>query len=123
VRGGQQLKVKCEPGHRCASSQRGTLALRSPSTSLEVMTLPQLPIGDASLRRVFEDPALSLAAKGLLAVVLTRPPGARVSQADLFATSSDPLTTIHKAARELARTGLVGTFSGRAGNGVRLHRG
>jgi hypothetical protein len=85
-----------------------------------VMMLAQPRVGDPALRRVFADPDLSLAAKGLLAVVLTRPQGARVSAADLFATSSDPMATITKACRELVRAGLVGTFSSRAGSGIKL---
>jgi DNA-binding IscR family transcriptional regulator len=81
------------------------------------------PIADAGLRSVFSDPDLSLAAKGALAFVLTRPPGARVSPADLFGASSDSMDAIARAIRELARSGLVGTVKGgRAGGGVTLHR-
>jgi hypothetical protein len=69
-------------------------------------------IADPSLRAVFEDPGLSLAAKGALAFVLTRPPGTRVRPEDLFASSSDPMPVITKAVRELARTGLVGSVRG-----------
>lgn len=77
-------------------------------------------IADPSLRAVFEDPDLSLAAKGALALILTRPPGARVSPEYLFSSSNDPMTVITKAVRELARTGLVGTAKPRrAGGGVR----
>jgi hypothetical protein len=71
-------------------------------------------IADPSLRAVFEDPDLSLAAKGALAIILTRPPGARVSPEELFASSSDPMAVVAKPVRELARTGLVGTVPPRA---------
>jgi DNA-binding IscR family transcriptional regulator len=64
---------------------------------------------------------LSLAAKGVLAFVLTRPAGARVTQAELFGCSRDPMTVIEAAVKELARKGLVGTVRGRAGSGVRLN--
>jgi hypothetical protein len=85
--------------------------------------MPSPRIADPLLRRVFEDPGLSLA-KGALAFVLTRPPGARVSEAELFAASSDPLMEITKAVRELARTGLVGTVKReRAGAGIALKGG
>lgn len=80
--------------------------------------MPRIP--DPALRAVFEDPDLSLAAKGALAVILTRPSGARVSPEYLFSSSSDPMTVVSKAVRELARTGLVGTAkAGRAGGGIR----
>jgi hypothetical protein len=62
--------------------------------------MAQLRIADPLLRRVFEDPDLSLAAKGALAFVLTPPSGARVSPADLFVSSSDPMTAIAKAVRD-----------------------
>jgi hypothetical protein len=71
-------------------------------------------IADPALRAVFEDPDLSLAAKGALAVILTRPPGTRVSREELFASSSDPMAVVAKAVRELACTGLVGTVPPRA---------
>jgi hypothetical protein len=86
--------------------------------------MPQPRIADSLLRRVFEDPGLSLAAKGALAFVLTRPAGARISEAELFTCSSDPLDAIAQAVRELARTGLVGTVKpGRAGGGIVLKGG
>ena len=60
---------------------------------------------DPAPRAVFEHPDLSLAAKGALAVILTRPSGARVSPEYLFSSSGDPMTVVSKA--------------GRAGGGVR----
>ena len=82
--------------------------------------MPQSPIADSALRHVFEDQDLSLAAKGVLAFVLTRPAGARVTQAELFGSSRDPMAVIEAAVKELARKGLVGTVRGRAGSGVKL---
>jgi hypothetical protein len=69
--------------------------------------MPRIP--DPALRALFEHPDLSLAAKGALAVILTRPSGARVSPEYLFSSSGDPMTVVSKAVPELARTGLVGT--------------
>jgi hypothetical protein len=86
--------------------------------------MAQPRIADPLLRRVLEDPDLSLAAKGALAFVLTRPSGARVSPADLFVSSSDPMMAIAKAVQELTRAGLIGTVKpGRAGGGIVLKGG
>ncbi len=65
--------------------------------------------GTAELRGVLADPTLSLAAKGVLAFVLTRPPGTRVTRALLSSSNSDPDAVIEAALRELARSGLVPT--------------
>ena len=74
---------------------------------------------DASFRALLASPELSYAAKGVLAFVLTRPPGAKVGLAELFAASTDPIEQITKAVRELTRMGLVATRQpGRAGTGV-----
>jgi hypothetical protein len=83
--------------------------------------MPGPLIQDAALRRVFADPDLSLAAKGALAYVLTRPAGARVGAADLFSDSSDPIKVVEGALRELVRTGLVGTA--KRGRASRRSRG
>jgi hypothetical protein len=77
--------------------------------------MPRIP--DPALRALFEHPDLSLAAKGALAVILTRPSGARVSPEYLFSSSGDPMTVVSKAVPELARTGLVGTARPAAGSG------
>jgi len=69
--------------------------------------MPRIP--DPALRALFEHPDLSLPAMGALAVILTRPSGARVSPEYLFSSSGDPMTVVSKAVPELARTGLVGT--------------
>src|SRR6266702_2968546 len=65
--------------------------------------------GRAELRGVLADPTLSLAAKGVLAFVLTRPPGTRVTLALLSSSNPDPDAVIEAALRELARSGLVPT--------------
>lgn len=79
--------------------------------------MPRIP--DPAPGAVFKHPDLSLAAKGALAVILTRPSGARVSPEYLSSSSGDPMTVVSKAVQELARTGLVGTAkAGRAGGGV-----
>ncbi len=59
------------------------------------------------LRGVQLDPALSLAAKGLLHALLLRPPGAVLTRAELFATNRDPMAVIDAAIEELARAGLA----------------
>jgi hypothetical protein len=59
------------------------------------------------LRGVRLDPALSLAAKGLLEQVLMRPPGAVLTRAELFETNRDPMTVLDAAIEELAHAGLV----------------
>jgi hypothetical protein len=69
---------------------------------------------------------LSLAAKGLLSYIVTRPPGTVVTKAELFQASSDSMATIESAAGELVRHGLVGTVPGRgrgnrASGGITLH--
>jgi hypothetical protein len=79
-----------------------------------------------AFRSVLAHPDLSLAAKGLLAYIVTRPPGAVLTKAELFQASSDSMTAIEQAARELVRKGLVGSVAGRGrGNrqsdGLSLH--
>jgi hypothetical protein len=79
-----------------------------------------------AFRSLLADPDLSLAAKGLLSYVITRPPGAVITKAELFQSSSDSLPTIEAAMRELVSKGLVGNVSGRGrGNrqsgGISLH--
>jgi DNA-binding IscR family transcriptional regulator len=79
-----------------------------------------------AFRAVLAAPDLSLAAKGLMAYVVTRPPGVVITKAELFQASSDPMPTIEQATRELVRLGLVGTVPGRGrGNrqsgGITLH--
>lgn len=46
-------------------------------------------------------------AKGVLAFVLSRPPGAVITRAELLSCSRDPIQVIDAAVRELAQAGLV----------------
>jgi hypothetical protein len=90
------------------------------------MTRPA-SLSDASLRALLASPDLSFAAKGVLAFVLTRPPGARVGLAALFAASTDRMETITAAVRELSRMGLVaslkpGRGAGQGDGAIRLHQ-
>ncbi len=76
------------------------------------------PIGDdAALRSILADPALSYTAKGVLVFVLSRPPGAVITRAELLASGRDPTAAIDAAVRELAQAGLV-PASRTAGRGV-----
>jgi len=83
--------------------------------------------GLAELRGVLADPSLSLAAKGVLALVLTRPPGAVITRATLFESNRDPMTVIDAAVKELAQRGLVATVAPakrnapRRSGGIRLN--
>jgi hypothetical protein len=76
---------------------------------------------------VLADPNLSLAAKGILAFVLTRPPGAVVTRAELFESNRDTIAVIDAAIKELAQGGFVSTVSPakrsapRRSGGIRLH--
>jgi hypothetical protein len=78
------------------------------------------------LRGVQQDPAMSLAAKGLLHELLARPPGVVLTRAELFQTNRDGMAAIDAAIEELARAGLVVKVKprkrsqGRASGGVRL---
>ena len=65
------------------------------------------------LAAVLADPELSLAAKGALAIVATRPPGAVVTRAELFRLNSDSISTIDRALKELVSRGLVGNVAAR----------
>ncbi len=67
--------------------------------------------GLAELRAVLADPSLSLAAKGVLALVLTRPPGAVITRATLFESNRDPMKVIDAAIKELAQGGFVATVA------------
>jgi hypothetical protein len=58
------------------------------------------------------EPGLSLAAKGLAAFVLSRPPRP-ITRAELFRSSSDPMPMINAAIAELVAVGMVETVPGR----------
>jgi hypothetical protein len=60
-----------------------------------------------------------VAAKGVLALVLSRPPGAVIGLGELFAASADPMEVVESAIDELVHAGLLtGTPPGRAGAGT-----
>jgi len=69
-------------------------------------------IRDPALCVLTAEPGLSLAAKGLAAYLLTRPPRP-VTRGELFSISSDPMPMINGAIRELVACGLVETVPGR----------
>jgi hypothetical protein len=92
------------------------------------MVAPGQPITAQELRVVLADPGLSFAAKGVLALVLSRPPGAVVATGELFASSADPMPLVEEAVAELVQAGLVastrpGRAAGTAGGGVVFGRG
>jgi hypothetical protein len=64
------------------------------------------PVPSPALTVLTAEPGLSLAAKGLAAFVLSRPPRP-ISMGELFRTSSDPWPMIRGAVRELADAGMV----------------
>jgi hypothetical protein len=64
------------------------------------------PVDSPALCMLTGEPGLSLAAKGLAALVLTRPPRP-ISMAELFRISSDPWPMIRGAVKELADAGMV----------------
>jgi hypothetical protein len=68
--------------------------------------MPKPPVPSPALTVLTAEPGLSLAAKGLAAFVLSRPPRP-ISMGELFRTSSDPWPMIRGAVRELADAGMV----------------
>ncbi len=92
----------------------------------------QLQRGVAISRRelngVLADPSLSLAAKGILAFVLTRPAGAVITRAELFESNRDPIKVIDAAIKELAQGGFISTVppakrsAPRRSGGITLHQ-
>jgi hypothetical protein len=76
--------------------------------------MPRPLIAPHGLAAVLAEDSLSYSAKGVLAYLLTRPPGATVTKADLFCSSRDSLATIEAAVKELAAAGLLGTVRPRA---------
>jgi hypothetical protein len=82
---------------------------RQRPTAPERLVAPGQPISLAELRGVLADPGLSFAAKGVLALVLSRPPGAVVGPGELFAASADPMEAIEHAVEELVHAGLLAT--------------
>jgi hypothetical protein len=87
--------------------QRGTAAPGSAPVSR--LVAPGQPVSAAELRAVLADPGLSFAAKGVLALVLSRPAGAVIGLGELFAASADPMPVVERAVAELVRAGLLST--------------
>jgi hypothetical protein len=91
---------------------------RQRPTAPERLIAPGQPITVAELRGVLADPGLSFAAKGVLALVLSRPPRAAVSIGELFASCADPMEVVDQALDELVRADLLArTRPGRAAAG------
>jgi hypothetical protein len=93
------------------------------STPAPRLVAPSQPITARELRGVLADPGLSLAAKGVLALVWSRPAGAVIVTGELFAASADPMPVIEEAVAELVQAGLLastrpGRSTGTAGGGV-----
>lgn len=103
-----------------ARSLAGGPATDQPASNETAWALPaavdRRPVASAELRGVLSDPNLSLAAKGLLALVLCCPPGRRIGRAVLFRACSDPIEVVDRAIGELVRGGWLATVppSGRA---------
>ncbi len=89
---------------------------------------PGQPVSPAELHAVLADPGLSFAAKGVLALVLSRPPGAVIGMAELFVASTDPMPQVERAVTELVHGRLLtttppGRAAGTAAGGVVFGRG
>jgi hypothetical protein len=83
------------------------------------LVAPGQPITAAELRAVLGDPVMSFAAKGVLALVLSHPPGALIGTGELFVASADPMEFIDDAIDELVRAGLLTrTSPGRAADSM-----
>ena len=92
------------------------------------LVAPGQPITVPELRAVLADPGLSFAAKGVLALVLSRPAGAVIGAGELFAATSNPMPVIDRAVEELVQAGLLtttgpGRSAGTAAGGVVFGRG
>ena len=72
------------------------------------MTRPRQPIRDPGLSILAVQPNLTLAAKGLAVLVLTRPPRV-ITRRELFTCNKDGMPFIDAAIRELTDCGLVET--------------
>ncbi|HEX8135207.1 MAG TPA: hypothetical protein VF880_17485 [Actinomycetes bacterium] len=74
--------------------------------------MPKPPVSSPALTVLTAEPGLSLAAKGLAAFVLSRPPRP-ITFAELFRSTSDPMPLIAGAAAELVAAGMVERVPGR----------
>ena len=91
--------------------------------SVSHLMAPGQPISPAELHAVLADPGLSFAAKGVLALVLSRPAGVVIGAGELFAATSNPMPVIEQAVDELVQAGLLtttgpGRSAGTAAGGV-----
>jgi hypothetical protein len=98
------------------------------STPVLGLVAPGQPITVHELRAVLADPGLSFAAKGVLALVLSRPAGAVIATGELFAASTDPMPQVEQAVTELVQAGLLtttepGRAAGSTAGGVVFGRG
>jgi hypothetical protein len=75
------------------------------------------PIHAPALTVLTAEPGLSLAAKGLAAFLLSRPPRP-VPLAELFRSTSDPMPLISGAVRELVDAGMVERVASRTRDGM-----
>ena len=92
------------------------------------LIVPGRQVSAAELRAVLADPGLSFAAKGVLALVLSRPAGAVIGTGELFAASADPMPMVEQAVAELVQAGLLnrtppGRAADSAAGGVVIGRG
>ncbi len=71
------------------------------------LVAPGQLVSTAELRAVLDDPALSFAAKGVLALVLSRPAGAVIGTGELFAASADTMPAVKRAVAQLVHAGLL----------------
>jgi hypothetical protein len=88
------------------------------------MSPSKASIDKPALCVLFAEADLSFTAKGILALLLSRPPRV-ISRAELFRSSSDGMPMIDNAIRELVRAGLVSTVPPRrradkASGGIKL---
>ena len=100
----------------------------TPGSPVSRLVAPGQPVTAAEVRAVLADPGLSFAAKGVLALVLSRPPGAVIGTGELFAATTDPMAVVERAVAELVHVGLLATTApGRAASstagGVVIGRG
>jgi hypothetical protein len=101
---------------------------RRGSVPVPRLVAPDRPVSAAELRAVLADPGLSFAAKGVLALVLSRPAGAVIDVGELFSASADPMPLVERAVAELVQAGLLATTppgraAGSAAGGVVVGRG
>jgi hypothetical protein len=84
----------------------------------------RLPIAEPALTVLFAEGDLSFTAKGILALMLSRPPRV-ITRAELFRSSSDGMPMIDHAIQELIRANLVSFVpprrrGDRANGGIKL---